>query len=107
MTRGESSTHALERFKTANQDWCAGYLRTDLLPPHEISLADDANHASGIVNDGKRADLAIDQWFRNFGYRSLRMGRDRHPNHDVRGLHSPFQFNDRKSLQAEIVANRP
>jgi hypothetical protein len=37
VTRGESSTQALERFKTANQDWWAGYLRTDLLPPHEIS----------------------------------------------------------------------
>ena len=106
---GRKLTQALERFKTVNQDWCAGYLRTDLLPPHEIRLADEANHASGVVNDGKRADLNIDQWFRNFGYRSLRLSGDHFPNHDVRGFHDllPFSLTIENLYKPKSLPNRP
>jgi hypothetical protein len=49
-------------------------LRTKFFPPHQVSLADYANHVTGVIYDWKSADVVVRELFRNLGHGSLRVG---------------------------------
>ncbi len=61
--------------------------RIVLHAPHEVTFADDSEHALILINDWHRADPVFQKKTGNFPDRSVWMNRDHVFSHDVRCLH--------------------